>query len=374
MRLFYVLAPLASLFTLFSLAQDPTANSTAYNGPLLIKGIGARSNQKVHLKKPQPWKKEHDQVDGHIDHTFLKTMEKTTETIIALLKDSGLSVDPSIPVWHGEFVSEKRSSSSRMNFGLECHFQSNAQLRITANDFDILFRDTLYVNGKAFLTLKDTASVKNGCTYFEYPEHTKLWLVTTAPDKLPYIPVTRKEYLEAAIQEVKIEKGRLIADIKERMPLKPAETQKAEKERELDQIRQTYSGAEMEMRIRRFLQSYKTDEDYQKEGIENGTADIDATLHVMDSLLTHLSATDLKTPAVVSVKATSFVAFEDSLPDHRILVQTNPAYFDPALTGEKPQCFLVCWNYDPSEPMAADIDRQLNNQFDFRKLLDLLGK
>lgn len=375
MKLFYVLASLACLLTLSSHAQDLITNSTAYNSSRSNVGIAAGPNYKVPLKKIQLWKKEHDRVNGHIDRTLLKTMEKTTDSIIALLRNSCLSAESFTPSWHGEFVSEKRSETFRMIFGLECNFQGSARIRITANDFSILFRDTLYVNGKVFQTLKDTSIEKNGFTYFELPTaDEKLWLITTGPEKLPYIPVTRKEYLDEAIQEVRLEKTKLIAGIKERTPLKPAETQKAEKERELDQIRQTYSGAEMEMRIRRFLESYKTDEEYQKEGIEKGTVDIEATLHLMDSLLTHLSAADLKKPAMVSVPATNFETFEDSLPGRSILVQVNPAYFDISLTADKPQCFLVRWNYDPSEPMAADIDRQLNEKFDFKKLQDLLGK
>jgi len=403
MKPLYVLTPLACLFTLFALAQDPTTNATAYNSPPSINMMGAGSKHKISVKKAPLWKKGHDQVDGHIDHSLLKTMEKTTETIISLLKDSCLSVDPSIPVWHGEFVSEKHSLSSRLTFGLECDFQGSAQLRITANEFDLLFQDTLYVNGKLFLTLKGTTAVKNGFPYFEYPRggenpaaggapasgsapasaedtanaqamDTKLWLVVTDPEKLPYIPVTRKEYLDEAIQEVKVEKNKVIAAIKARTPLRPIEIQQAEKENEMEQVRQNYSGIEREMRLRRFLETYKTDEDYQKDGIEKGTADLEATLRLMDTLLTHLPANELKKAAIVTVPAIKFEGFEDNLPGRSMLMQVNPAYFDAALSAEKPQCFLVYWNYDPSEPAAAGIDRQLNDKFDFKKLQDLLGK
>jgi len=355
-------------------------------------------------QKTQPWKKERDEITGHIDHALLKTMLGTTSAIVALLRDSCLSEGSFLPSWHGKFVSEKYSLSSRIKFSLECHFQasgrpdsagdqvgpaSDAHIRIQANDFTGLFRDTLYVNGKIFQTLKGTTGEKNGFTCFEYAGtgdaaaaedttnretmRTKIWLVTP-PDKLPYTPLTRREYLQEASQEVKMEKNKLIAAIKEQMPVKSAEAQKAEKEKELDDIGQTYSGVEREMRIRRFLESYKTDEDYQTEGIKKGTVGIDATLHLMDSLLTHLAAKELTKPARVSVPAINFVAFEDSLPAGRMLVQVNPAYFDAALTADKAQCFLVCWNYSPFESMAADIDRQLNEKFDFKKLQDLLEK
>jgi len=94
----------------------------------------------------------------------------------------------------------------------------------------------------------------------------------------------------------------------------------------------------------------------------------------MDTLLTHLPANELKKPAFVTVPAIKFEGFEDNLPGRSMLVQLNPTYFDPALSVEKPQCFLVCWNYFRSEPMAAGIDSQLTGKFDFKKLQDLLGK
>jgi len=396
MKPFCLLTLLCWLFVFSSRAQEPPANTIAYNGPQPNTETVALPRHKTHPKKAPSWKKEHDRVDGHIDHTLLKQMAQTTDTIIALLKDSCLSIGSFLPSWHGEFFSDKRSLSSRMNFGLECQFQGNAHIGVIANNIDALFRDTLYVNGKIFQTLKVPPVRKNGFSCFDYlvsdqdplagvapsgedtanrqPLHRRLWLITADSAKLPYAAVTKREYLDAAIQEVKLEKERLTADIKARTPVKSPEAQKAEKEHEIDEIRQTYSGSESEMRVRRFLDAYKSDEDYLKEGIEKGTADINATIHLMDSLLTHLSAAELKKPAMVSVPAVNFEAFEDGLPNRRILVHADSTYFNPALTAEKPQCFLVCWTYDPSEPMAADIDPQLNEKFNFKKLQDLLGK
>jgi hypothetical protein len=392
-----LLTSLLWLFVCSTQAQEPPSNAIAYNGPQPNTEIVASPHHKTRPKKVPSWKKEHDRVDGHIDHTLLKQMAQTTDTIIALLKDSCLSIGSFLPSWYGEFVSDKRSLSSRTNFGLECQFQGNARIGVVANNIDALYRDTLYVNGKIFQTFKVPPVRKNGFSCFEYlvsdsdplaavapasgedtatiqTLHRRLWLITADSAKLPYITVTRREYLNAAILEVKLEKEKLTEDIKARTPVKSAAAQKAEKEHEIEEIRQTYSGSESEMRVRRFLDAYKSDEDYLKEGIEKGTAGINATLHLMDSLLTHLSAAELKKPAMVSVPAVNFEAFEDGLPNRRILVQADSTYFDPALTSEKPQCFLVCWTYDPSEPMAADIDGQLNEKFNFLKLQYLLGK
>jgi hypothetical protein len=392
MKQFYLFVPLACWCALSAPAQDLTERSTAFNTlPVSKKEVPLAFHSGDPQKRLQQWKKEDDQVNGHIDRGLLKAMIKTTQAIVALLGDSCLSEGPFIPYWHGEYFSEKRSLSPRMKFGLECHFQADgnrengAQIRVIANDIAILFRDSLYVNGKSFQTLRGTTMIKNGFTYLEYkmtgedlaeekPVQERLWLITAGPDKSPYMTVTRKEYLEEAVQEVKDEKNKLIAAIKERAPLKSAEAQKAEKETALNELRQTYSGPELEMRTRWFMQSYKTDEDYQKEQVDKGTVEVDGVIQLMDSLLQHSSADDLKKPAVISVQAMNFGGFEDSLADRSILVKINPSYFDLALTAEKPQCFIVCSGYKPSEPAAADIDRQLNDKFDFKKLQELLGK
>lgn len=396
MKPFCLMTLLCWLFVSSSRAQEPPANTIAYNAPQPNSETVTSPRHKTHPKKAPSWKKEHDRVDGHIDHTLLKQMAQTTDTIIALLKDSCLSIGSFLPSWNGEFVSDKQSLSSRTSFGLECQFQGNAHIGVIANNIDALFRDTLNVNGKIFQTLKVPPVRENGFACFEYlvsdqdplagvaPSgedtvngqtlHRRLWLITADSAKLPYVVVSRREYLTAAIQEVKLEKEKLTADIKARTPVKSAEAQKAEEEHEIEEIRQTYSGSESEMRVRRFLDAYKSDEDYLKEGIEKGTADINATLHLMDSLLTHLSSEELKKPAMVSVPAVNFEAFEDGLPNRRMLVQADSAYYNPVLTAEKPQCFLVCWTYDPAEPMAADIDLQLNEKFNFKKLQELLGK
>src|ERR1700722_598230 len=102
---------LTSLFWLFvhsSRAQEPPANAVAYNGYQANTETVASPHHKTHPKKAPSWKKEHDLVDGHIDHTLLKAMGQTTDTIIALFRDSCLSIGSFLPSWYGEFVSDKR--------------------------------------------------------------------------------------------------------------------------------------------------------------------------------------------------------------------------------------------------------------------------
>jgi hypothetical protein len=111
-----LLASLAFLCSLSSHAQDLTVNSIPNNKRSLpIDGVLAGPKQKMPHKKQRKWKKEHDRIDGHIDHALLKTMAQTTATIVTLLNDSCFSVIPFIPNWHGEFISDKRSQAARIS-------------------------------------------------------------------------------------------------------------------------------------------------------------------------------------------------------------------------------------------------------------------
>jgi hypothetical protein len=221
-------------------------------------------------------------------------------------------------------------------------------------------------------------AVKNGGQYFEYAGMdgnvtVKRWLITTGIDQLPYVAVTRKEYLQAAKIELATIRTAIISTVKEKVIVRPAAIQEAEKKAMIDQLKNMYTGLALEVRMRQYLKNYRTDEQYLKDNTDKETADVDSTMHLMDNLLTHLSATELGKPAIVSVPAVDFNGFEDGHTD-KMLVRINPTYFNSGLSDEKPQLFLVEWRYDASNAAAADIDQQLMQNFDGRQLKALLGK
>jgi hypothetical protein len=380
--------PFFALFSLFFVfSGNPFAQATAKNS--------ASSNPSVIREGQAPpsqhWEKEKDLVNGHISHSKLSRMQHVTKAIMSLLQDSCIAERYCTPVWHGEYFSEKTSPGPHMKFGVSCHFfDQKAHLTIMANDIGPLL-DHLVVNNQDFLTIKPIVSVKNDCAYFEYDTNntgdtetagtktlrSKSWLVITSDTagkmKLPYSPVTRKEYLQEARKEINSNKNRIIEDLKHKMPVHSAEDQEADKKAVREQLSSVYSGIDLQVRMRIFLKNYKTDEQYLKENTDRETSDLDSTLHLMDSLLNHLSSDDLNKPAIVSTEAAGFRGFGNGNAD-KMLIRMNPAYFNPYLGGEKPQFFLVCWHYDPSEPIDEGIDRQMREGFDCQKLKDMLGK
>lgn len=93
----------------------------------------------------------------------------------------------------------------------------------------------------------------------------------------------------------------------------------------------------------------------------------------MDNILHRLSPNELNKPAIVSVPAASFQGFEDGQSD-KMLIRMNPACFGLNVAGEKAQLFLVSWSYNPSDVVTADIDRQIQEHLDCRKLQEMLRK
>ena len=203
--------------------------------------------------------------------------------------------------------------------------------------------------------------------------HVKAWLVTADSTLLPYIPVTRKEYLEAARQELGSRKEAIIADIHRSIQVRPAAEQAAAKKQALDQLSGTYSGIELQTRIKIYLGSYKTDEDYMAQNIAVGTEDLDRTLVLIDKLLTGSTAKQLAQPAIVSVQSPAFRGFEDGKPNSTVLVRLRGAYYTDNADQPTIKSLLICWRYHPADQKAAGIDRQLAASFNegpFRSLLD----
>lgn len=338
-----------------------------------------------------PWEKQQDRINGRIARNTLDKMKTTTETLAGFLQDSALSIEQYNPVWHGEYFPEKSGTASLTRFGLSCSFYDNsgsgeatrptADLLIMANDISPMLQ-SVRVNGHEFLSVKPSASATTHCPYFEYTPaaagaafniRLKFWLVTSDNTRLPYTPVTRKEYLQEASAELIAAKNHLIDRIKKQSPVRSTAVQEAEKKSAIDEIGNTWSGAEREVRMRIFLKNYLSDEDYLKASIEKHTGSLDSTLHLMDSLL-HGPAAELNKAAFVTGETADFQGFEETNPNAGMLVHLNSTFINPNLSSETPQFFLVCWRYNPDDSKAAELDSQFTKQFNAGSLRDFLGK
>jgi hypothetical protein len=321
------------------------------------------------------WSKAEDQVNGLISKDKLDKMKELSGALVNFLRDSCLGGGGSNlgrGTWHGEYNSGKNSPGAQLKYGVTCHFaEQNADLSITANDLQPLL-DQLVVNGQHYLTMRIASASEKHTSYFA-DDQTKMWLVTASKGQLPFIAVTRKEYLAEAKAELLAMVKSIEAGWKLKIPVRSAAAQEAERKAVIDQLKSMYSGTDLAIRVRVYLQSYKSDEEFLKANIAAETAGFRATMRLMDSLTARLGAAELGKPAVVSVGAADFRGFEDGQSNY-MLIRMNEAYFNKTLSDEKPQLFLVSWHYDGANATAAELDRQLTAKFDGRVLQEMLDK
>jgi hypothetical protein len=325
------------------------------------------------------WSKAEDQVNGLIGKDKLDKMKAVTGTLVNFLRDSCLGgggsdagVGDYSATWHGEYNSDQNSPAAQLKFGVTCHFaDQNADLSITANDLQPLL-DQLVVNGKHFLTMRAATASEKHTSYFA-DDQTKMWLVTSGKGQQLFTAVTRKEYLVEAKAELLAMVKSIEAGWKLKVPVRPAAVQEGERKAVIDQLKSMYSGTDLAIRVRVYLHSYKSDEEFLKANIAAETAGFRATIRQMDSLTARLGAAELGKPAVVSVVAADFHGFEDGQSNY-ILIRMNETYFNKTLSNEKPQLFLVTWHYEGANASAVELDRQLTEKLDGRALQEMLDK
>lgn len=324
------------------------------------------------------WSKEEDRVLGSISKSKLTKMKGVTNALVDFLRDTCIGEGVYNPNWHGEYFSGRNSPGAQLKFALTCHFpDQNADLSITANDVQPLL-DEMVVNGQHYMTVRVPSQVTdNGFYYAEAADtgtgQTKMWLITNGAGRSPFMAVTRKEYLNQARAELMSMVNSIIAGWKMKVPVRPAAVQDAEKKASIQQLQNMYSGFDLDVRMRLFMERYKTDEQYLNENIDRETAAFKATIAFIDSLLTHMRPAELVQPAVVSVDAADFRGFEDGQTDY-MLARMNPAYFNNTLSQEKPQLFLVSWRCDRSNIAAEVLDKELTEGISGPGLRELLSK
>lgn len=326
------------------------------NGDKLRDSVVDRSADKTHAQ----WKKTDDVISGKINRTELAKMKATVETLHSFLQES-LSGKGMNPVWHGQYSAE----GNQLTYGIQCDL-GNAGLSITVNDLGPVVGH-LIVNHQEFQTIPTVSSIRNECPYFE----PGILVVTAQPNVLPYMPISRKEYLLLVEKDLNNIKARQIAAVKERTPVRSAEEQAAGKKRDLEAMTAQYSGSELQLRTKMYLDQYKSDEDYLKENIDQATAEVDTTLHFIDGMLNRLAPATLNAPAIVSPDSKEFEGFRDGEPGMVMLVRSNPSFFEPGAAQDKPQFFVITWSADaPANVLGNTITKDL----DIHLLKALLNK
>jgi len=335
------------------------------------------------------WERSRDVKTGAIDKRSYKEMVNQSQFLATFLQDSCISPAGTQAIWHGEFTAQGKASDRQLSSAVIGEFlagspDSSAGLRqapeihLVVNDPGLLYHDTLMINNKMYPILMATPVPQDGSLYFAAhadrqngAQPNDLWLILGENTPSPYLPLTRKEYLAEATQELQAEKAMVTEQVKQQNPVRSESTQKADKEAAISMIEQTCSGTQLQIRMRSFLAKYKSDETQQQEAIEAATAPLDTTLKLMAQLSTTLPAEELERPAIVSVQAHSFQGFEDLITQYGMLVKPNPVFHASAAGSIVPNLFIAYLTPNTAPDAAGTEDRQ-HVQFTPEKLRSLL--
>jgi hypothetical protein len=160
------------------------------------------------------------------------------------------------------------------------------------------------------------------------------WLVTY-DGKLPFLYVSRKEYLDKSLYMLK--------------KLKDKELKSNESENFPDKA----------LRDKRINSTKKY---------------FDERITIIENILKQQSAEDLKKTAIISA-ASEFKEFTKEDDKYAsILVKENPGYYNKKLSKGVPQLFYIEWQVDEKNPVLAQAFKDFMRSFHFGTLKTLLGK
>lgn len=202
----------------------------------------------------------------------------------------------------------------------------------------------------------------------------------TYPDKLPYMPVSRKEYLETMRTKIQKDKDETLKNMKVEIyyPIRTKAEQEAALQKKLDEIDKGGFGEDAtKARKNRILKDYKTDEQIREEAIEKTTKYYTNSLDTIDNELKNSSENELQQQAIVKGNYTyEFSGFAtENDRDTQYVIQLNKSYFDSKLPRSAPQFITVFFkNSEYKNEVYKNAINEIHSAVDFNLLQNMLGK
>jgi hypothetical protein len=200
-------------------------------------------------------------------------------------------------------------------------------------------------------------------------------VVIHRPGILPYIPVTRKQYLDYCI----IYHSKLWDEMikaQEQIPVRSLEEQEKEKKARLAKFEKDFGSDPKRLKsaVDYYLSGYQTDQQRRDEQVEKRKKNKEDVLkNFRDELEKSAKEGLLESPAVVLVKYHHSPVFETDTEKGYMLVTENPAYIRKDLPKYVPQVFVLQWSCNDRSPQK-DIGRIIEENFPIEKLQALIDK
>jgi len=192
---------------------------------------------------------------------------------------------------------------------------------------------------------------------------------------LPYIPVTRKQYLDqCSIHTTKVYEEMIKAQ--EQIPVRTPEDQEKEKKARLAKFEKDFGSDPKRLKsaVDYYLSGYQTDQQQRDEKVEKTkNLKMEELKRFTDELDKTTKENLLDSPAHVVVMFHSSPVFEPNLLKGHMLVTENPDYVRKDLPKHVPQVFVVWWRCNNWGPQKR-IGEIMEQDFPFEKLQAMIDK
>jgi hypothetical protein len=197
--------------------------------------------------------------------------------------------------------------------------------------------------------------------------------------ELPYIPVTRKQYIDQAIIYLTQFYDDAINDF-ERAPMRSIEEQETEKNQAVEKMKKDFAWnpTAMKASIDNYLAGYKTEQDVRKEQVKNVVKDKEAVVkHYRDELEESTKQGLQTSPAIIPLVIYAAEAHEPLFVEENIgymVVIENPKYMRKDFPKYVPQILTVQMGFDEYWKPQADVSKMILEKFPFEKLQEMIDK
>jgi len=195
------------------------------------------------------------------------------------------------------------------------------------------------------------------------------------PGISPYIPVTRKQYLEQCILYTTKLHDEVIGGL-EQIPVRSQEEQEKEKKTKLDKFAKDFANdpKKLKANVDYYLSGYQTDQQRKEEQLNKARKiKADALKKFNDELAKNSRESTLNVQAVIATKYQTDPVFETDPTKGSLLVTENPAYIKKELPKHVPQFFIVYWTCNDWESQKK-IGEIIEQHFPFEKLQAMIDK
>lgn len=225
--------------------------------------------------------------------------------------------------------------------------ETNTTFRVIANNFETFWTPTkFFINGQEVFKRLPKAGKWNG--YDAYYTEEQPLVMLTRKDKLPYKPVTRKQYLDYMIHWIDSAYTNNANEM-EKMPVRSLEEQEKEKNTKLEKFKKDFGNDHRKLKsvVDYYLSSYQTDQQRRDEQVKEYTNKKNNILKVYRTELEKSGAKNLLDSAAI-VKGIGNTSFSEDtdifIPEEKggtVLLIINQAYFKKDVPKYVPQFMIV---------------------------------